>query len=117
MQEYKRTEIQAGFPEPDLADHGDYQSCACSEQLYGMRIKESGQNSRDTLGVSHQRIMRSVELFTGAGGLALGIEAAGFRHDTVIERDKYCCHTIRENQSRGFKPVAGWAVLGRRPKL
>ena len=31
--------------------------------------------------------MRSVELFTGAGGLALGIEKAGFHHDTVVERD------------------------------
>ena len=37
---------------------------------------------------------RSVELFTGAGGLALGIERAGFHHDTVVERDKDCCQTI-----------------------
>ena len=35
--------------------------------------------------------MKSVELFTGAGGLALGIENAGFHHDTVVERSKYCC--------------------------
>ncbi len=55
--------------------------------------------------------MRSVELFTGAGGLALGIEQAGFHHDTVIERDKYCCDTIRENQSRGFKSLAGWRLF------
>lgn len=55
--------------------------------------------------------MRSVELFTGAGGLALGIESAGFRHDTVVERDKYCCDTIRENQSRGFAPLSGWRLF------
>jgi DNA (cytosine-5)-methyltransferase 1 len=54
--------------------------------------------------------MRSVELFTGAGGLALGIERAGFRHDTVIERDKYCCATIRHNQALGFGPLQGWRV-------
>ena len=54
--------------------------------------------------------MRSVELFTGAGGLALGIEAAGFHHDTVIERNKYCCYTIQQNQSRGFKPLKGWRL-------
>lgn len=54
--------------------------------------------------------MRSVELFTGAGGLALGIENAGFHHDTVIERDKDCCATIRQNQSRGFEPLQGWRL-------
>src|SRR5579863_4145482 len=55
--------------------------------------------------------MRSVELFTGAGGLALGIEKAGFHHDTVVERNKYCCYTIRQNQARGFKPLEGWRLF------
>ncbi len=32
--------------------------------------------------------MRSVELFSGAGGLALGIARAGFDHLAVIERDR-----------------------------
>ncbi len=54
--------------------------------------------------------MRSVELFTGAGGLALGLENAGFRHDTVIERNRYCCDTIRENMSRGFRALSGWRL-------
>jgi len=54
--------------------------------------------------------LNSVELFTGAGGLALGIEAAGFNHDTVIERDKYCCDTIRQNQERGFRALQGWRL-------
>jgi DNA (cytosine-5)-methyltransferase 1 len=52
--------------------------------------------------------MKSVELFTGAGGLALGIERAGFHHDTVVERDKDCCQTIRENQRRGYPLLDGW---------
>jgi DNA (cytosine-5)-methyltransferase 1 len=55
--------------------------------------------------------MRSVELFTGAGGLALGIEKAGFHHDTVIERDRYCCDTIRENQKRGLGSLRGWRLF------
>lgn len=55
--------------------------------------------------------MTSVELFTGAGGLALAIEQAGFRHHTVIERDRSCCLTIRENQARGFPSLAGWRVF------
>lgn len=55
--------------------------------------------------------MRSVELFTGAGGLALAIEKAGFHHHTVIERDKDCCATIRENQTRGFSLLDGWRLF------
>jgi DNA (cytosine-5)-methyltransferase 1 len=54
--------------------------------------------------------MRSVELFTGAGGLALGIEKAGFHHDTVVERDKDCCQTIRENQRNGYPLLHGWRL-------
>jgi DNA (cytosine-5)-methyltransferase 1 len=55
--------------------------------------------------------MRSIELFTGAGGLALGIENAGFHHELVVERDADCCDTIRENQRRGFKPLQGWQLF------
>jgi len=55
--------------------------------------------------------MRSVELFTGAGGLALAIEKAGFHHDAVVERDKDCCDTIRENKARGFALLDGWRLF------
>jgi DNA (cytosine-5)-methyltransferase 1 len=55
--------------------------------------------------------MRSVELFTGAGGLALAIEKAGFRHEAVVERDKDCCDTIRENQAKGFALLQGWRLF------
>lgn len=54
--------------------------------------------------------MKSVELFTGAGGLALGIECAGFHHDTIVERDKNCCDTIRGNQRRGYGLVNRWRI-------
>jgi len=56
-------------------------------------------------------MMRAVELFTGAGGLALGIEKAGFHHDTVVERDKDCCRTIRENQRKGFSLLNEWRLF------
>lgn len=46
--------------------------------------------------------MKAVELFAGAGGLALGTSLAGFKHQAVIERDRNACDTIRENNRRGI---------------
>jgi DNA (cytosine-5)-methyltransferase 1 len=57
--------------------------------------------------------MRSVELFVGAGGLAMGISLAGFRHDALIERDRNACDTIRENQKRNITPVVNWPLFER----
>lgn len=54
--------------------------------------------------------MKSVELFAGAGGLALGGAQAGFEHAVAVEWDKWACDTIRENQSAGFELVQGWKV-------
>lgn len=75
----------------------------------GVPAKESAQNRRKNKRVSGSG-MRSVELFTGAGGLALGIERAGFRHDTVVERNPDCCETICENQRNGFALLDGWRL-------
>ena len=40
----------------------------------------------------------SVELFAGAGGLALGLELAGFRNVACVEIDKTCCDTLKSNR-------------------
>ena len=55
--------------------------------------------------------MRSIELFAGAGGLGLGVSRAGFIPAAVIEWDRYCCDTIRENQERGVEPVRHWPLI------
>jgi len=54
--------------------------------------------------------MKSIELFAGAGGLGLGLHAAGFRPVSVVEWDDYCVDTIKENQRRGMHAVKGWKV-------
>jgi len=44
----------------------------------------------------------SIELFAGAGGLALGLEMSGFVNRALIEQDRYCCETLRHNAVRYF---------------
>ena len=40
----------------------------------------------------------AISLFTGAGGLDYGFEAAGYRTAVAVEMDPACCRTIRHNR-------------------
>ena len=55
--------------------------------------------------------LTSVELFAGAGGLALGVALAGFKTRAVVEWDQWACDTVRENQARGYPLVTDWPVI------
>ncbi len=48
--------------------------------------------------------LKCVSLFTGAGGLDYGFEAAGFATRVAVEFDEECCETLRTNTD--------WPVMG-----
>lgn len=50
--------------------------------------------------------MRSVELFAGGGGLALGTHLAGFTTEVVAEWDRWSCDTVRRNKAAGHPLVS-----------
>ncbi len=52
--------------------------------------------------------MRVIEVFAGAGGLGLGVSMAGFSPARIVEWDRWCCDTIRENRRRRAPLVAKW---------
>ncbi len=54
--------------------------------------------------------LTSVELFAGAGGLALGTQRAGFRSLATLEWNRWACDTIRENKAAGHPLVKDWEV-------
>ena len=41
--------------------------------------------------------MRSLEIFSGAGGLAQGLKLAGFEHQALVEWDKDACRSLKHN--------------------
>lgn len=55
-------------------------------------------------------LMKSIELFAGAGGLGIGLYRAGFKPAEVVEWDRWCCDTLRENSTRHAADVEKWKV-------
>ena len=74
-------------------------------------------------------IRKAISLFSGAGGMDIGIKKAGFSVLAALEIDKYCCQTLRaaiagegadtrviEGDIRAVEPEGLAGMLGLRPK-
>lgn len=52
--------------------------------------------------------MRAIELFAGAGGLGMGVSLAGFKPELIVEWDRWCCDTLRENRKVEKSIISSW---------
>lgn len=52
----------------------------------------------EELNIKPKKEYKLIELFAGAGGLALGMERAGFQSVLLNEIDKHACNTLRKNR-------------------
>jgi DNA (cytosine-5)-methyltransferase 1 len=55
-------------------------------------------------------MMRSVELFSGCGGLALGLARAGFHHELLIEWNEDAVATVLHNKSKRVRHIRDWPI-------
>ena len=68
---------------------GDFDAC---------RLKDARPCPTISGGMDCLPILTSVELCAGAGGQALGLERAGFRHAALVEIEAAACETLRRNR-------------------
>lgn len=54
--------------------------------------------------------MRSLEIFAGCGGLALGMARAGFSHEMIVEYDRDAVRTLEDNKRRDIEHVRHWDI-------
>ncbi len=56
-------------------------------------------------------MLKTIELFAGAGGLGMGLSLAGFKACAVVEWDRWACDTMNENRRRDFPLTRDWPVI------
>lgn len=61
---------------------------------------DTRQNRYVVLKAKKKTKFTSIELFAGAGGLALGMENAGIKHNLLVEIDKHAASTLKHNRPK-----------------
>jgi DNA (cytosine-5)-methyltransferase 1 len=56
-------------------------------------------------------VRRSIEIFSGIGGLALGMSRAGWHHELLVEWDRDAVSTVEHNRQRRIKHVSAWPIV------
>lgn len=56
-------------------------------------------------------MLQSIELFAGAGGLALGTSMAGFHALAALEWNQWACDTLQENRDAGYPLLDGTRIV------
>lgn len=49
---------------------------------------------------NHSPFFPAISLFTGAGGLDIGLDRVGFEIVSAVEMDQVCCETLSQNQAK-----------------
>jgi DNA (cytosine-5)-methyltransferase 1 len=80
------------------------------QELERLALKHSGRSTADRyriLKADKQTRYTAIELFSGAGGMALGLEHAGLQSKMLVEFDKYAAATLRANRGKKWNIVEG----------
>ncbi|MGO3346494.1 MAG: DNA cytosine methyltransferase [Marinomonas sp.] len=57
-----------------------------------------------------KKALNSVELFSGAGGLALGMANSGFHHELLVEFNQCAVATLKQNHDGGQAQIKEWSI-------
>jgi len=71
------------------------------EELRRIIDRSEGESAEWKVLTSSRTTLRSIELFCGAGGLALGMHNAGIKNRLLVDNDKDCVDTINSNAVLG----------------
>lgn len=73
--------------------------CNLLEVNPGNIIEFSDKNNKlENINSFNNKDVTAIELFAGAGGIALGLEEAGIKTVEYVEIDKACCETLKTNR-------------------
>ena len=93
-----RQRVKLGRLTPEREKNGKYLFDLTKLDHEPTILEMLNSNSREEMSVNPNRELTCIELFAGAGGLAIGLENAGFKKLLLNEIDKSACETLIHNR-------------------